>query len=107
MFKSMLRRSVPALTLTTILFITCAGTAQARTLTPAEQAWSWLQQVWAEGVGRVWGGGVVRLKRAVPQGGFRRVVMYRVADCSSFLPPAPPVRTRDQGWTLTASINPV
>ena len=51
MFKSMLRRSVPALTLATILFITSAGTAQARTFTPAEQAWSWLRQVWAEGVG--------------------------------------------------------
>ena len=57
MFKSMLRRSVPALTLATILFITCAGTAQARTFTPAEQAWSWLRQVWAEGVGGIWGGG--------------------------------------------------
>ena len=56
MFKSMLRRSVPALTLATILFTTCAGTAQARTLTPAEQAWSWLRQVWTEGVG-LWGGG--------------------------------------------------
>lgn len=57
MFKSMLRRSVPALTLATILFITCAGTAQARTLTPAEQAWSWLRQVWTEGGGGIWGGG--------------------------------------------------
>lgn len=57
MFKSMLRRSVPALTLATILFITCAGTAQARTLTPAEQAWSWLRQVWSEGVGGLWGEG--------------------------------------------------
>ncbi len=57
MFKSMLRRSVPALTLATILFITCAGTAQARTFTPAEQAWSWLRQVWTQGVGGIWGGG--------------------------------------------------
>jgi hypothetical protein len=60
MFKSMLRRSVPALTLATILFITCTGTAQARTFTPAEQAWSWLRQVWTEGVGGIWNGRVLR-----------------------------------------------
>jgi len=58
MFKSMLRRSVPSLTLATILFITCAGTAQARTFTPAGEAWSWLRQVWMEGVG-LWGGAAV------------------------------------------------
>jgi hypothetical protein len=57
MFKSMLRRSVPALTLATLLFITCAGPAQARTFTPAEEAWTWLRQVWTEGVGGLWGGG--------------------------------------------------
>jgi hypothetical protein len=55
MFKSMLRRSVPALTLATLLFITCAGTAQARTFTPAGEAWNWLRQVWTEGVGGLWG----------------------------------------------------
>jgi hypothetical protein len=60
MFKSMLRRSVPALTLATILFITCAGTAHARSFTPAEQAWSWLRQVWVGRVGGIWGGGMVR-----------------------------------------------
>jgi hypothetical protein len=62
MIQSMLRRSVPALTLAAILFITCAGTAQARTLTPAEQAWSWLREVWTEGVGVIWGGGGVLRK---------------------------------------------
>jgi hypothetical protein len=64
MFKAMLRRSVPVLTLATILFITCAGTAQARTLTPTEQAWSWLRQVWTEGVEGTWGGGVTRAVRS-------------------------------------------
>jgi hypothetical protein len=58
MIQSMLRRSVPALTLATILFITCTGTAQARTFTPAEQAWSWLREVWTQGVGGLWDGGV-------------------------------------------------
>jgi hypothetical protein len=64
MFKSMLRRSVPALTLATILFIACTGTAEARSFTPAEQAWSWLRQVWTEGVEGTWGGGVTRAVRS-------------------------------------------
>jgi hypothetical protein len=66
MIQSMLRRSVPALTLATILFITCTGTAQARTFTPAEQAWSWLRQVWVAGVGGLWdGGAAVRAKEGI------------------------------------------
>jgi hypothetical protein len=60
MFQSMLRRSVPVLTLATILFITCAGTAQARTFTPAEEAWTWLRQVWTVGGVGIWGGGEFR-----------------------------------------------
>jgi hypothetical protein len=55
MRQPIVRRFVIAITLATILFLAHPGAAQARDLRTGG-AWGWLQQLWTQGIARLWAG---------------------------------------------------
>jgi hypothetical protein len=53
MRQPIVRRFAIAITLATVLFLAHPGAAQARDLRTGG-AWGWLQQLWTQGIARLW-----------------------------------------------------